>query len=184
MREIRNCDNCCNGNRLFKENGVIASLSEVYTNDELNQLSSYKLGTLNGGKTDVTGTPTNALNWDYDAVGNWDSVTTNSTTQTRGANRQNEITSVSGATTPTYDNNGNLTKDENGYRFVYDAWNRLVQIKNSSNTVIATNAFDGLNRKAQVTTSSGTIDRIFSSVVKLYLPFSLFTFLLFTSRKC
>ena len=152
-----------NSNRTYKENGVIASLSEVYTYDDLNQLASYKLGTLNGGKTDVTGTPTNAQSWDYDAVGNWDSVTTNSTTQTRGANRQNEITSVSGATTPTYDNNGNLTKDENGYRFVYDAWNRLVQIKNSSNTVIATNAFDGLNRKAQVTTSSGTIDRIFSS---------------------
>ena len=152
-----------NGNRTYKENGVIATLSEVYTNDNLNQLASYKLGTLNGGKTDVTGTPTNAQTWNYDAVGNWDSVTTNSTTQTRGANRQNEITSVSGATTPTYDNNGNLTKDEDDNRFVYDAWNRLVQIKNSSNTVIATNAFDGLNRKAQVTTSSGTIDRIFSS---------------------
>ena len=152
-----------NSNRTYRENGVIASLSEVYTNDDLNQLASYKLGTLNGGKTDVTGTPTNAQTWNYDAVGNWDSVTTNSTTQTRGANRQNEITSVSGATTPTYDNNGNLTKDEDDNRFVYDAWNRLVQIKNSSNTVIATNAFDGLNRKAQVTTSSGTIDRIFSS---------------------
>ncbi len=152
-----------NGNRTYKENGVIASLSEVYTNDNLNQLASYKLGTLNTGKSDVTGTPTNAQSWDYDAVGNWDSVTTNSTTQTRGANRQNEITSVSSATTPTYDSNGNLTKDENDYRFVYDAWNRQVQIKNSSNTVIATNAFDGLNRKAQVTTSSGTIDRIFSS---------------------
>jgi len=152
-----------NGNRTYKENGVIATLSEVYTNDNLNQLASYKLGTLNGGKTDVTGTPTNAQSWDYDAVGNWDSVTTNSTTQTRGANRQNEITSVSGATAPTYDNNGNLTKDENDNRFVWDAWNMLVQVKNSSNTVIATNAFDGLNRKAQVTTSSGTIDRIFSS---------------------
>ena len=108
-------------------------------------------------------TPTNAQSWDYDAVGNWDSVTTNSTTQTRGANRQNEITSVSGATTPTYDNNGNLTKDENDYRFVWDAWNREVKIKNSSNTVITTNAFDGLNRKVQVTTSSGTIDEFFSN---------------------
>ena len=26
-----------NGNRTYKENGVIASLSEVYTNDDLNQ---------------------------------------------------------------------------------------------------------------------------------------------------
>jgi len=107
--------------------------------------------------------PTNAQSWDYDAVGNWDSVTTNSTTQTRGANRQNEITSVSGATTPTYDNNGNLTKDENDNRFVWDAWNREVKIKNSSNTVIATNAYDGLNRKVQVTTSAGTIDEFFSN---------------------
>ena len=152
-----------NGNRLYKENLVITGLSEVYTYDDLNQLASYKLGTLNTGKTDVTGTPTNAQSWDYDAVGNWDSVTTNSTTQTRGANRQNEITSVSGATTPTYDNNGNLTTDENNYRFVYDAWNRQVKIKNSSNTVIATNAYDALNHKVQVTTSSGTIDQFFSN---------------------
>ncbi len=107
--------------------------------------------------------PSNAQSWDYDAVGNWDSVTTNSTTQTRGANRQNEITSVSGAITPTYDNNGNQTKDENDNRFVWDAWNRQAKIKNSSNTEIATNAFDGLNRKVQVTTSAGLIDKIFGA---------------------
>ena len=106
-------------------------------------------------------TPTNAQSWDYDAVGNWDSVTTNSTTQTRGANRQNEITSVSGAITPTYDNNGNLTRDENDNRFVWDAWNREVKIRNSSNTVIATNAYDALNHKVQVNTSAGLIDKIF-----------------------
>jgi len=70
---------------------------------------------------------------------------------------------VSGATTPTYDNNGNLTKDENDYRFVWDAWNRQVKIKNSSNTVIATNAYDALNHKVQVTTSAGTIDEFFSN---------------------
>ena len=92
---------------------MIASLSEVYTYDSLNQLASYKLGTLNGTKTDVTGSPSNSQSWDYDAVGNWDSITTNSTTQTRSANKQNEITSVSGATTPVYDSNGNLTTDEN-----------------------------------------------------------------------
>ena len=32
-------------------------------------------------------------------------------------------------------NNGNLTTDENNYRFVYDAWNKVVQVKNSSNVV-------------------------------------------------
>ena len=126
------------GNRLYKDNKVLTSLSEVYTYDSLNQLASYKLGTLNSGKTDVTGSPANSQSWDYDAVGNWDSITTNSTTQTRTANKQNEITTVSGATTPTYDSNGNLTTDENNYRFVYDAWNRVVQVKNSSNVVVVT----------------------------------------------
>ncbi len=27
-------------------------------------------------------------------------------------------------------NNGNLTTDENNYRFVYDAWNKVAQVKN------------------------------------------------------
>lgn len=151
------------GNRLYKDNKVLASLSEVYTYDSLNQIASYKLGTLNGTKTDVTGSPSNSQSWAYDAVGNWDSITTNSTTQTRSANKQNEITAVSGATTPTYDNNGNLTTDENNYRFVYDAWNRQTKIKDSSEGVISINRFDGLNRKIQVVSGTTTTDRVFSS---------------------
>jgi len=142
---------------------VIASLSEVYTYDSLNQLASYKLGTLNGTKTDVTGSPSNSQSWDYDAVGNWDSITTNSTTQTRTANKQNEITAVSGATTPTYDSNGNLTTDENNYRFVYDAWNKVVQVKNSSNVVIVTYGRDAMHRHVTDTVGSTVTDRFFSS---------------------
>jgi len=119
------------GNRLYKDNKVLTTLSEVYTYDSLNQLASYKLGTLNGTKTDVTCSPTTSQSRDYDAVGNWDSVTTDTTTQTRSANRQNEITGVSGGTTPAYDANGNLTTDENDYRFGWDAWNRLVQVRDA-----------------------------------------------------
>ena len=151
------------GNRLYKDNKVIASLSEVYTYDSLNQLASYKLGTLNGTKTDVTGSPSNSQSWDYDAVGNWDSVTTNSTTQTRSANKQNEITAVSGATTPVYDSNGNLTTDENNYRFVYDPWNKVVQVKNTSNVVIVTYGRDALYRHVTDTVGSTVTDRFFSS---------------------
>ena len=150
------------GNRLYKDNKVLSSLSEVYTYDSLNQIATYKLGTLNSGKTDVTGSPTNSQSWDYDAVGNWDSVTTNSTTQTRSANKQNEIISVSGATTPAYDSNGNLTTDENNYRFVYDAWNKVVQVKNSSNVVIVTYGRDALHRHVTDTVGSTVTDRFFS----------------------
>ena len=151
------------GNRLYKDNKVLSSLSEVYTYDSLNQIASYKLGTLNSGKTDVTGSPTTSQSWDYDAVGNWDSITTNSTTQTRSANKQNEITSVSGATTPAYDSAGNLTTDENNYRFVYDAWNRVVQVKNSSNVVVVTYGRDALHRHVTDTVGSTVTDRFFSS---------------------
>ncbi len=144
---------------------MLASLSEVYTYDSLNQIASYKLGTLNSGKTDVTGSPTNSQSWDYDAVGNWDSVTTNSTTQTRTANKQNEITAVSAATTPTYDSNGNgnLTTDENNYRFVYDAWNKVVQVKNASNVMLVTYGRDALHRHVTDTVGSTVTDRFFSS---------------------
>jgi RHS repeat-associated protein len=89
-------------------------------------------------------------------------VTTNSVTQTRGANRQNEITSVSGATAPTYDSNGNLTKDENDYRFVWDAWNMMVQVKNSSNVVIVTMGRDALHRHVTDTEGTSLKDRFFS----------------------
>jgi RHS repeat-associated protein len=81
-------------------------------------------------------------------------VTTDGNTQTRAANAQNQYTSVSGGTTPTYDNSGNLTTDPtNGNRYVYDAWNRLVAVKNGSNT-ISSYTYDALNRR--VTENSST----------------------------
>ena len=108
-----------NGNRTERDNLLNSSFDETYTYDGLNQLSSFDRST------------TRSQSWDYDALGNWDSVTTDSVAETRGHNEQNEITSVSGATTPTYDANGNMTGDETGRQFVYDAWNRLVEVKDS-----------------------------------------------------
>ena len=48
--------------------------------------------------------------WDLDALGNFNSVTTNSTTVNRTHNLQNEIGSV-GSASLTYDANGNVTND-------------------------------------------------------------------------
>ncbi|HUU95281.1 MAG TPA: RHS repeat-associated core domain-containing protein [Phycisphaerae bacterium] len=49
-----------------------------------------------------------------------------------------------------YDNNGNLT-DDGVYKFVYDAWNRLVEAKRrvDAETSVATYAFLGNNRRAK-----------------------------------
>ena len=56
--------------------------------------------------------------------------------QTRTHNGQNQTTSISGATTPTYDYNGNTTKDDTGKQYVYDAWNRIMTVKNSGGVQI------------------------------------------------
>ena len=41
-------------------------------------------------------------------------------------NSQNQITSISGASTPLYDANGNMLVDQTGTHYTYDAWNREV----------------------------------------------------------
>ncbi len=137
-------------NPLTKTNGVNSAFSESYTYDGLNQLASF-----------ARGSHTQA--WGYDSQGNWDSVTADGTAQTRSHNKQNEITAVSGATSPTYDASGNLTKDETGRQFVYDAWNRLVKVKDSGGTVLETLGYDALNQRVSVTTSTATTDLYYSA---------------------
>jgi RHS repeat-associated protein len=133
-----------NGNRLYAENGVNATFSEWYQYDNLNQLSNFQRGTLNGTKTAISGTASRSQVWDFDALGNMDSVTTDGTAQTRSANKQNEITSISGATTPSYDASGNMTADEAGKTFTYDAWGRVIKVDGTVRY-----AYDGLNRRIQ-----------------------------------
>jgi hypothetical protein len=113
--------------------------------DQLNQVTNFARGTLNSTKDTIT-SPTHSQSWGFDALGNWTSFTSDSTTQTRTANQQNEITSISGQTTPGYDANGNTTTDQLGHTLIFDAWNRLIQVKNGS-TVLETYGYDGLNRR-------------------------------------
>jgi len=141
-----------NGNRTAEGNGVNSAYDESYTYDGLNQLTGFD-----------PGSGTRTQDFDYDALGNRESVTTNSTTQTYTANKQNEITSISGATTPTYDANGNMTTDETGRQFVYDAWNKLKVVKDSGGTTLKTYAYDGLGRRISETASGTTTDLYYSA---------------------
>ncbi len=61
----------------------------------------------------------------------------------------------SAAISLSYDNNGNLTED-GVFKYVYDAWNRLVIVKRvpDAATTIATYAYDGLNRRASKVVSN------------------------------
>src|SRR5262249_5936298 len=121
-------------NATAKINALNSNFNESYGYDGLNRLTNFARGS-------------HTQSFNLDAQGNFSSITTDSVTQTRSYNQQNQITGISGATTPTYDNNGNLTIDETGRTLKFDAWNRLVQVKNSGGAVIQTYSYDALGRR-------------------------------------
>lgn len=107
--------------------------SQTFTYDPLNRLTANTLGGVAN------------QSWTLDSQGNWSSVTTNGTTQIRTANAQNQITSISGTSaTPTYDSNGNMTTDQNGNTYVYNAWNQLVPVSNPSGQIIAQYTYNAM----------------------------------------
>jgi len=142
-----------NSNRLTRSNVLDGNFDEVYTYDDLNQIAEYKRA---GGSL-------TSQNWTYDAIGNWSEFESGGVMQTRTHNRLNEITSISGATTPVYDANGNMTTDETNKRCDYDAWNMCGNVKNSSNAVIATYVYDALSRRISVDEASTLTDLYYSA---------------------
>jgi RHS repeat-associated protein len=125
-----------NSNWLTRSNALAAAFSETYAYDALNQLQSF---TRSGGTT-------TSQQWQFDALGNWTTVTTNGVAQNRTANAQNELTQV-GSSALAYSTTGNLTTDAEGRTLAYDAWNRLVSVKNAAGTEVARYEYDGLNRR-------------------------------------
>jgi YD repeat-containing protein len=145
------------GNRLYRDNRVNTAFAELYHAsgagqgyDNLNQLTAFARGVLSasgagGGVLDTVASPAHTQSWSFDALGNWASLTTDGTAVNRTHNQQNQVTAVSSSTL-TFDKNGNLTTDDQGRTLIYDAWNRLVQVKNGS-TVLNTYGYDGLGRR-------------------------------------
>jgi RHS repeat-associated protein len=138
-------------NRLYRDNLVNASFGELYhvngpTNgyDGFNQLAAFARGALNPTHDSIP-IPSHSEGWGLHNVGNWKTFTNDQTgppSHTRMHNVQNQITNIdSGLVTPTYDANGNTSKDERGKLYSYDAWNRLA----SGGGV--TFSYDALNRR-------------------------------------
>jgi hypothetical protein len=152
-----------NSNPLYKENLVDSSRSELYSYDGLNQLTTFGRGTLNGTKDAISGTPLRTQSWDFDALGNFESQTTDSSTQTRTHNRQNELLTASGQTSPTYDANGNQTKDFADRRFKFDAWNRTVEVQPAGGG----SAIRVYEHECRVQTNSFTTSRSSSTCIGL-----------------
>ncbi|MDR1383551.1 MAG: RHS repeat-associated core domain-containing protein, partial [Planctomycetaceae bacterium] len=105
----------------------------------------------------------------FDATGNFANYKQDSNgdgtfdlNQNRVHNKVNEITSIADSTSyVACDKNGNMTKvpkSDNwsaAYDLVYDAWNRLITVKSGS-TVIASYAYDALNRRVKKVVGSET----------------------------
>ncbi|GEM_PF-1420690 len=170
-------------NRLWRQNAVAGTgQDEYYTYDGVFRLKTLDRGTLNGGKTGITGTPSWEEDWSYDDTGNWRGSSTGYLTKVSGSttlnqnrthNVANEITditeTVGGAwTTPAYDGNGNGTQVPrplaltSGFDLKYDAWNRLVEVKNTGGSVVATYRYDGTHRRVTSLVGANTRHHYFS----------------------
>lgn len=110
---------------------------------------------------DAIASPTFQQSWTLDARGNQASTTTNGSTVSRTFNKSNETATVGGsaAAAPTYDAAGNTTAKD-GRTYVYDAWNRLKQVKSGA-TTLASYAYDALRRRVVETSAGVTTDVYF-----------------------
>ena len=138
------------GNVTDRLNVLDSIFSEGYSYDNLNQLTTFSRNT------------GHSQSFVPDALGNFTSVVTDGTTQTRTANQQNEITSISGAGAVTYDADGNTTADGSGNTYVYDAWDRLVRVVNNGTTV-ASYGYNGLGERITETHGTTTTDLYYSA---------------------
>lgn len=134
-----------NSNRTSRINQLDAAFSETYAFDGVDRLVDYARG---GG-----GTGPQAQQWNLDALGNWTTITSDGTPESRTHNAQNELTAVE-ATSLSYDANGNMTQDEAGRQLQYNAWNRLVRVSLSGDQVAAYQ-YDGFQHRIVTTVGNG-----------------------------
>jgi RHS repeat-associated protein len=142
-------------NRLFQDDKVTSGHGEVFAYDDLNQLTGYQRGTLNTGRTAITGTVARSQDWTMDAAGNFTGISTNGTPVSSTFDKQNEPTTLLGETADN-DANGNLLNDQDGHTYVYDAWNRLVSVGGAPDDV--SYAYDALSRRVIETIASNQRD--------------------------
>ena len=175
-------------NRLYRENVAADGTAggpqdELYKYDGLDRLRDMQRGALNASKDGIA-THAFRQDWALDGLGNWSGFREDGPAgdgwdldQSRGHNEANEITGITNASTgdwpdPQHDKAGNMTRmpkvyePSEGMKATYDAWNRLVAIREgATNALLARYRWDGLNRRtvvreyALVTDGSGNTSR-------------------------
>jgi RHS repeat-associated protein len=161
-------------NRLFERNliptGTNPDVDSLFGFDELNRLTQFEMGELNGGGTAIS-SPELTQDWVLDETGNFvefNQGVVNALEQTRTHNEVNEIIGIDetvGASwaTPAHDDAGNMTAIPqpinltSSFTAVWDAWDRLVSIS-SGGDLVAKYEYDGVNRRILVTSYDFTTD--------------------------
>ncbi len=168
-----------NSNVLYKNNLISSVNSELYhasstasgdtatAYDPLNRLTGFARGTLsasghNGSTLDTVPSAARSQSWNLDALGNWVSSATNGTTTSRTNNSKNQVTTV-GASSLTFDHNGNTLTDETGQHYTYDAWNHITKATNASGTVIASYTYDAAGHRITESAAGTTTDLYLSN---------------------
>lgn len=152
----------------------VISQDDYYWYDGLQQVTRHDRGDLTPGSgPPYTGidpaTRQQKEDFTYDETGNWPGYQSSSPalTQTRTHNKGNEITGItnpSSVVQPVYDGNGNMTTMSKpgdwttGYTCKWDVWNRLVEVRQGSSTVIGSYAYDAETRRTKSTAGGSTRD--------------------------
>ncbi len=148
-----------------------AGHDEFFRYDALHQVTDLARGNLNLNQTAIGGIPAFEERFDYDPTGNWNRYTsatdgTETLDQTRVNNRDNQITQLDGSNEGIlYDRAGQalqMPPDANGdwgqyYHLVWDAWGRLVQVKDGSLATVAAYAYEGTTRRITKTVDGTTV---------------------------
>ena len=143
------------GNRTYRHDAVHAANSELYDYDQINQIKSLDRGVLNTNKDTVT-VSNFTESWDFDKTGNWVQYDKNGSVENRTHNAANELQGIA-----THNANGNMTVIPS-LKGKYDAWNRMVEVRDSSDNLIARYDYNGMNQRIPKTVGSTVTKSFFN----------------------
>ncbi len=142
--------------KLQEHDAIVAAGSQSFAYDNEGRVTDWQQGNLSGS-------PVSTQTWDLSKVGDWNQTVKDGVAETRTHTNVHELTGINrgtGIIPLTYDQKGNLTGDDQGQGYTWDAENRLAtaRIPLTSEKVggIAAYTYDALGRRLAKTVQGMT----------------------------